>query len=207
MILPIALALALLAFRPGGLRALSRLRLRGLVLIWAAAAVQFVRVTDQPWATAFLEYRGGALPVALMWVLAVMFVAVNFSPLPWRMRVGFGVLAVGFTLNTLVIVLNGAMPFSAQAARWAGLSEQVIAEAGSRYQQTSAGTSLAALGDVIPVPVLQKVVSVGDLLMFVGISWLLVALAWRGTGSEPPRSPSDGFVADRPTMPSVVTEA
>jgi hypothetical protein len=202
MILPIAVALALLAFRPGGLRALSHLRLRGLALIWTAAAVQFLRVTDQSWATAFLEYRGGALPVALMWVLAVMFVAVNFSPLPWRMRVGFGALAVGFTLNTLVIVLNGGMPFSAQAARWAGLPEQVIAEAGTRYQQTSAETSFAALGDVVPVPLLQKVVSVGDLLMFVGISWLLIALAWRGAGSEPLRRASAGSLPIVRPMPS-----
>jgi len=37
--------------------------------------------------------------------------------------------------------------------------------------------------------------------MFVGITWLLVALAWRGTGSEPLR-PGDGVVADRPAMPS-----
>jgi hypothetical protein len=197
MVLPIAVAVAILAFRPGGLHALSRLRLRGLALIWAAAAVQVVRVTDQSWAAAFLEYRGGALPVALMWALGATFVAVNLVSLPRRMRVGFGTFAVGFTLNTLVIVLNGGMPFYGRAARWAGLPEQVIAETGTRYHQTSAETTAASLGDVIPVPLLQKVVSVGDVLMFVGISWLLVAVAWRGTSSEPLRSPSDGFVPDR----------
>jgi hypothetical protein len=202
MLLPIAFALALLAFRPGGLRALLRLHLRGLPLIWIAAAVQFVRVTEQSWAAAFLEYRGGALPVALMWVLAVTFVAVNFPASSWRMRAGFGALALGFTLNTVVIVVNGGMPFSARAARWAGLSEQVIADAGTRYQQTAAGTRLTALGDVIPVPLLQKVISVGDVLMFVGISWLLVALAWRGTGTEVPRSDSDALVADGSPVPS-----
>jgi hypothetical protein len=202
MILPIAVALVVLSFRPGGLRALSRLRFRGLPLIWIAAAVQFVRVTDQPWATAFVQFRGGALPVALMWVLAMAFVAVNLSPLPWRMRAGLGALALGFTLNTLVIVSNGGMPFSARAARSAGIPEQLIAETGTRYQQTSGGTSLVLLGDVIPVPLLQKVISVGDVLMFVGICWLLVAFAWWGTRSEPLGSPGDGFVADRPTMPS-----
>jgi hypothetical protein len=202
MVLPIAVAVAILAFRPGGLHALSRLRLRGLALIWAAAAVQVVRVTDQSWAAAFLEYRGGALPVVLMWALGVTFVAVNLVSLSRRMRVGFGMFAVGSTLNTLVIVLNGGMPFSGRAARRAGLPEQVIAETGTRYHQTSAETTAASLGDVIPVPLLQKVVSVGDVLLFVGISWLLVAGAWRAHGPSGSEAPATGSSPDRPTMPS-----
>jgi hypothetical protein len=183
MIFPIALAIVLLAFHPGGPRALLRLRFRGVALIWAAAAVQLVRITDPSWAAPFLGFRGGVLPVVSTWALGAVFVAVNLSPHRWRVRVGFGVLALGFTLNTLVIVVNGGMPFSARAARWAGFPERMIAETGIRYQQTSAGTRLAPLGDVLPVPLLQKVVSVGDVLMFVGIFWLLVALTRTGDGS------------------------
>ena len=50
MVLPIAGALVLVALWPGGLRSVLLLRLRGLPLIWVAAAVQLVRFTDPRWA-------------------------------------------------------------------------------------------------------------------------------------------------------------
>jgi hypothetical protein len=120
------------------------------------------------------------LPVVTTWALGVAFVAVNWRTRPPRIRIGFGVLAVGFTLSSLAIAVNGGMPFSARSARFAGFTERLISQPGARYEQTSADTHLVVLGDVIPVPLLQKVISVGDVLMFVAICWLLVALARPG---------------------------
>jgi hypothetical protein len=69
----------------------------------------------------------------------------------------------------------------------AGLPEPLIAAPGPHYEPTSETTVLVGFADVIPVPLLQKVVSVGDLLMFIGLAALLVVLARHGGAPAAPR--------------------
>ena len=177
MLLPIVIALIVLATRRGGLRALQSIRLRGLSLIWAAAVVQFIRISDPMWASAVLRPGDGVLPVVLIWLLGVAFVAVNLRSRSEHVRLGLGVFALGFTLNTVTIALNGGMPVSAWAAHKAGFSERAIAASNT----SSAETVLRIFADAIPVPALGIVLSPGDLLMFAGICWLIIALARRNT--------------------------
>jgi hypothetical protein len=180
MLLPLAVAVLVVWVRQGSPRGLLGLRLRGVWLIWAAALVQFSRVVG---------VSSGLSAVLMIWVFGAAFVAVNLRGRPRGARVGLVLLVVGFTLNTLVIAVNGKMPFSASAARAVGFSERAIAEGNERYAAVSDQTALVAFADVIPVPVLRSVVSVGDLLMFAGIATLLVALAAAARPAPPAALP------------------
>lgn len=177
MLLPLAAAVVAVGLRHGNLRGLLRVRLRAVWLIWLAAAVQILRAGDPVAAGAVLHYRHGMLPMLATWFLGAAFVLVNLRGRAGAARAGLVALVLGFTLNTLVVVVNGKMPFSAGAARRVGFTEQAITQTSARYAPVSRHTMLPAFGDLIPVPPLGSVVSVGDLLMFAGIAVVLVALA------------------------------
>jgi hypothetical protein len=78
-------------------------------------------------------------------------------------------------LNAAPIALNGRMPYDPAANAAVGLEAGVETP---KNEPAHAKTRLAALGDTIPVPVLRKVVSPGDLLIGGG-ACALVALAMR----------------------------
>jgi hypothetical protein len=90
------------------------------------------------------------------------------------------VFLAGMTMNSATIVANGGMPYSVPAARRAGFSEASIGDV-LGHPRLTAESHLAPLADAIPVPYLQTVASVGDLLIFAGISWLLISIALRAT--------------------------
>lgn len=177
ILLPLVAALVVLLSWRGAVRGLLDLRLRWLSLLWAAVAVKVLQLSGIGWAGKILTAHGGLVPELAIWTLGIAFAVLNLATLPRRARAPLVVLVLGFTANTLVTVLNGAMPFSAPAARTAGFSEEMIGNSGPFYETISSQTLLPVLADVIPVPLLQKVVSVGDVLMFVGIASLVVALA------------------------------
>jgi uncharacterized protein DUF5317 len=120
----------------------------------AGALIQFVRTRDPHWA-------GAVIPIVAMWLLGVALVVANLRAIPPRARSGAGILAAGFSLNTLVIVFNGAMPFAATTARLAGFSTGAIQAPAYGHAPIAAETALAAFADLIPVPGLGLVVSIG----------------------------------------------
>ncbi|HLV59599.1 MAG TPA: DUF5317 family protein [Natronosporangium sp.] len=79
----------------------------------------------------------------------------------------------GAGANALAILLNGGMPYSATAARAVGLT---VDDETVRNTVAGEDTRLPWLGDVIPVPSLGAVVSVGDLLIAVGLVGLVASL-------------------------------
>ncbi|MEV6281405.1 DUF5317 family protein [Kribbella sp. NPDC051770] len=102
---------------------------------------------------------------------------------------GVALLALGFTANALVVVLNGAMPVSREALGQAGLTAFVV---DPRHELADAQTLLPWLGDVVPValPWLGQAVSPGDVLIAAGAGLLLYA-GLGGTGRVPAdRAPS-----------------
>jgi uncharacterized protein DUF5317 len=187
MLLPVVAALLVLIARPNGARALLGLRLRALPLVWSAAALQFLHLSGAGWAGPLLQWRNGLLAELATWAFGLAFILLNLRAVPSGARCALCVLTLGFTLNTLTTVLNGAMPFSAGAARAAGIPEPLIAAPAPHYEQATEETALAVFADVIPVPLLQKVISIGDLLMFIGITALLVIMAHT---VGPPRLPA-----------------
>lgn len=180
MALPVVVAVLVVCLRRGGFRAILALRLRQRWLIGLAAAVQFVRLTEPAWAAPILTPLRGAVPVVLIWALVAGFAVVNLRSLPRTARTPMGLFLTGMTLNSLAIAANGGMPFSTTAARWAGLTETQIETYVVGHPPLTGESRLAPLADVLPVPGLHAVASVGDLLIFAGLPWLLAVIMLRG---------------------------
>ena len=102
------------------------------------------------------------------------------------------VVGIGFLLNLVVITLNRAMPVSPDAAQAAGVPITREIQ-GPRHEVLTEHSLLPWLGDVVPLPPLDTVVSIGDIVLAVGIGYMLfrAALAPRdqgvrtASGSEP----------------------
>ncbi len=103
-------------------------------------------------------------------VAALMFCVVNVR------RLATGPLFVGVALNTLVIALNGSMPYRVSAVIRSGLATSASdfpSTVQSRPERS--GDLLMALGDVIPVNAgfIHDVLSIGDVLAAFGIAWVV----------------------------------
>jgi hypothetical protein len=145
-----------------------------LLLAFAAELILYNPPVDhQPWALTWGP---------LVWIVskfAMLAVFLRNTGLP-RLRVSPWLLAaIGITLNTLVIGLNGGhMPQSlaARDAVWGANAAQLWDQPDRLYNVApmTADTPLASLGDVIPEPnwfVRPNVVSIGDVLLALGICW------------------------------------
>ena len=122
----------------------------------------------------------GAVPlIVASYVLLLVFTAANLH------HAGMGVVFVGIALNVAVIAINGGMPVRADAIVAAGIveREQIPAlDFGSKRHLETDDDRLTVLGDIIPVPVAEEVLSFGDLAMSVGVAAALVHLLRRRRG-------------------------
>jgi Family of unknown function (DUF5317) len=126
---------------------------------------------------------GQALGAVAATALVVGFLGVN------RALQGVPLVALGLLLNAFVIVANGAMPVSAEAARRAGVDVGPIAaglDAG--HVLLDSATELPALADRIPLPlpVVPEVLSVGDVLVAAGLGLLVVSGMTTGARYDDP---------------------
>ena len=151
----------------GRLSRLAALSLRGVWLAPLALAVQVGITTLAPGGN---EAVHQAAHVA-SYVLLAIFLLVNLS-VP-----GARLIALGTVSNVAAILSNGGiMPASATAQRLAGMIEGT----GFHNSMAVAHPHLLWLGDNIPVPgPLPNVLSVGDLLIYVGTFVLLHRLCGR----------------------------
>ena len=155
-------ALACIAglIRGGRISALLFTPIRALWLLPLAVIFQFATLSD----------RVTISPVVLLLaanalLLVILFVNRSYS--------GVGIAALGLLLNSLVIGLNGAMPVSPEAGAVAGLTRQDIEAGGPEHAPAGSQTRLSWLGDVIPIPRSELVVSVGDLFLALGLARFL----------------------------------
>jgi hypothetical protein len=110
------------------------------------------------------------LPVAVFaaaMALTIVTAAAN-AHLPGALAI-----ATGSLLNLVVVVLNGGMPVSEDAAAVAATSTHV---GDGLHVTLSATTQVAALADVIPIGIFRSVYSVGDVVTGAGGFWL--PFAW-----------------------------
>jgi len=98
--------------------------------------------------------------------------------------------AAGGLLNGVAIAANGRMPYSAWAATRAGLGG---GQQTARNVAATHATRLLPIGDVIPVPPLHAVFSIGDVLICLGIATMIIA-AMRN-------HPVPGTVTAAPALP------
>jgi hypothetical protein len=95
---------------------------------------------------------------------------------------GMGILTAGLGLNLLAIVVNAGMPVRPGALVTAGVVDTgeagTVELAGYRYLERPEDP-LPIIGDVIPLPLGRSVVSVGDLVIAVGVADVVAHLTRR----------------------------
>jgi hypothetical protein len=149
----LALGVALGLVQGGRLANVGRRSFRWLPVLVAGALLQ---VVDRP----------GAL--ALSYLLLFAFALAN-------LRVpALGVLAVGLGLNAAVVIANGAMP-----VHQAGASQPTA----GKHRSERPGDRLTVLDDRIDLPPLGEVLSLGDVVLAVGLC---------GTAASLVRKPPEG---------------
>ncbi len=157
----------------GRLTGLRNLRLSALWLLWLAAAAQAAQYYVTP-------LRHPAMLV-VVFGLVLWWLALNLPAWPLAIRVAGVAITVGALANGLTIALNGRMPYDPAAAGAVGLRPDLTTP---KNEPADDATRLAFLGDTIPVPPLQKVVSAGDVLIGTG-TVALTALATRRRRDHP----------------------
>ena len=184
----VALLAGLVAIVGGGsLVGLVSTRFRAALLVVASFVVQFAFVAWPPeWLT-----RTSALAIFLAAQGAVVAFLLLNRELP-----GMKIALAGLLLNMVVISLNGAMPVSETAARAAGteyLSDQRHVEHGLhlRNEILDDDTALPWFSDVLPLPVIRQVLSIGDVIIGFGIA----RLVYKRMKSDPASLPSNGTEA------------
>ncbi|MDQ6616313.1 MAG: DUF5317 domain-containing protein [Actinomycetota bacterium] len=119
-------------------------------------------------ATDHLDVGGLGTALVLAGALALLvFAALNPN------LVGIGVVAVGVAANALVIGANDGMPVrpaSLIAANVATAAQEPGLAYGRRHHREGRSDKLEALADIIPIAPFHQVVSIGDLILAVGVA-------------------------------------
>lgn len=118
---------------------------------------------------------GSASMVAYGLVIVSYAALFAFAGANWR-RSGVGFVALGAAMNYIVILANQGMPISAEAAArtgWTGAAAQQLVVRGKHFIDTTGGTRLAFLGDIIPLGGAPSVASIGDLVIWAGMVLLI----------------------------------
>lgn len=171
LIFPLAIGGGLVAGYAGGgrLRGLGLLQLRAHLLVVAAVAAQL--------ALPLIDESLRNPVVALSYGMVGAWLVLNLARRGSVLRLAIGLLAVGWMLNVAPIAANGAMPVSVDALGQIGgpSADDIAAGNIDKHIAAGPGTPLGFLGDVIAVTPLGAVVSIGDVIMFIGIVLIVAA--------------------------------
>ena len=178
-ILTFAVAITVGLLTGGRLRGLSAVRFRWPYLALVGIALQFFPIGG---------WEENALVLASFAALCVFTLANIRQP-------GFVLVFVGLALNLLVIGVNQGMPVSHRALVESGqedLVDDLVRSGGAKHHLATNEDSLRSLGDVIAIPPpVRQAVSIGDVLMYAGAAWFIVA-AMRRRGPTRGSRDSDG---------------
>jgi Family of unknown function (DUF5317) len=172
----------------GRLRRFEGLEVHWWILVFLALALQAAPLPENSLSTPRLT---GTFALLASYGLLLLFVLVN------RWIPGARLMAIGLLLNLLVVGLNAGMPVSPSAVETAGGSINEVAEADSpKHHLMDDRDMLGFLGDVVPLPALGIVISVGDVLLYGGVFWFVVQVM-RGRSRENPRPLAMWFLSYR----------
>ena len=170
----ILLALIVGALAGGGLPRLADLKLRWSYLLLLAIALQLAAGTSGQTGIGDVVPAGGIYIVSYLLILAWLWGN-------WRIP-GLQVAAVGIGSNLLAVLINGGrMPIWSGAYDAAGFAESALVD--NNFHFILRADSIAEFvargglfGDVIPlpVPIIRDVISIGDVLLALGIFWAIV---------------------------------
>jgi Family of unknown function (DUF5317) len=156
--------------------------LLGLVFGGRPSALSSLKVRWTPAALVGLVLQLAPVP-GHTWPLVLLFVSfallIAFAIVNLRARVpGFVLILIGVVMNFTVIAVNQGMPVSGQALVASHQQETLpllTRHAGAKHHLEGPGDHLILLADVIAVPPLDQVVSLGDVFAYSGVVWLIVA--------------------------------
>jgi len=165
----------------GRLRGFERLHLHHWWLAPIGLGLQVLPLPDARNGTDFLVRM---TVLGASYALLLIFAGINIR-IP-----GMPLLLVGLTLNAVVVIANGGMPASQRALEVSGQTEalkHLTADEGSKHHLMTSADHLTPLADVIPIPPpIEQVASVGDVFVYAGLAWLIVAVMRGRTGEQAP---------------------
>jgi hypothetical protein len=172
LFLGVILFAVLLGYATGGrLRNFERLRLRW----WGLAPLGFaLQAVPLPNARQGEDLLVRVLVLGTSYALILVVAALNF-------RVsGVPILFIGLALNALAVVPNGGMPVSRDAVIHSD-QKDVLAllekDEGAKHHLMTPADHLTPIADVIPLgPPVRQVVSLGDIFVYTGLTWLIVSV-------------------------------
>jgi hypothetical protein len=184
LLLAVVLVSIYLGYLFGGrLHRLEGLRPRWWGLVIVGLGIQFIPLPEGSVGTDLIV-RTGVL--ALSYALLVTFAAVNI-----RMP-GMVLVLIGLACNFTVIVVNGGMPASADALIDSGQQDVLDSlrnEGADKHHLLTDEDQLTFLADVIAVPEpIGQAVSMGDVFVYAGLVWLVIATMRGWTPSEGPEA-------------------
>jgi MFS family permease len=170
----ILLALVVGALAGGGLPRLADLRLRWTILLIAALLLRVLAGLSRETGI------GADIPVGWAFIAAYGLIFVWLWG-NWRVP-GLQIASVGIAANMVAVLINaGQMPIWSAAFFAAGFTEADLANDPFHFllRADTVGEFVARgglFGDVIPIPVpfIRDVVSIGDVLLAIGIFWAIV---------------------------------
>jgi Family of unknown function (DUF5317) len=182
----------------GSLQQLAEIKLRWWPLALLGLALQLAPI---PSMKGQVDHWLGVGLLIASYVVLLAFVAVNIR-LP-----GFWLIAIGFALNVVVISINGGMPVSREALRRAygpdypSILHDLETNAGAKHHLSRPDDDLLPLTDVIPLgPPVRLVLSVGDVMFFLGVSWVIAAATKGPAGRHRKRAVRDLSAAEGTTV-------
>lgn len=158
----VLIGLGLALARGGSVERLVTTEFRWVPLLITGLVVQLAFTN---WLDIDLSQGRSLLILLLSNVMIAGFILYN-RKLPGMILAG-----IGIVLNVIVITANGAMPVSQRAAEMAGIDGSVT-DIGLKHERLTDDTIVPFLGDVIPVPLVKEIVSIGDLLLAGGLAYL-----------------------------------
>jgi hypothetical protein len=146
--------------RGGSVHDLAETTFRWTPLLVAALVLQIGFIY---WDPEWLGERGGVVVVLASNAAVAAWLFAN-KALP-----GLMLAAAGMALNVVVIAANGSMPVLERSAKAAGV-ERSLADATLKHEPLNDDTVLPWLGDAIPVRPFKEVLSVGDVVLALGLA-------------------------------------
>jgi len=186
-LLGIALATGLLSgfLMHGRTSNLKEIRVRFAPLLFASLIVGMLPLFLSLARTPRIELQ----MVSMLGVLTFLAIAIRSTH--GGVRVGFGIVLAGWFLNFVPMAANGGMPLSLWAWSHSGQRGAPTPGSGGFFKiiEAKPGTLFRFLGDAIPIRPVSQVVSIGDILLMLGII-AIIAYGMRPATEAEPASPA-----------------
>ena len=177
-LMAVAAGILIGALTGGRLRHLGDRTFRLLPLLVAGVALQALGVR--------IESDAGLVVVLISYLLLLAFAVANAAV------VGMWLVALGVTLNLLVIGVNDGMPVRPSALVAAGIARPGDVDdldLGGKRHLERPSDRLTFLADIFPVPPFAEVLSFGDIALDVGMANVIVRLMRPARSRHAARSP------------------